>query len=216
MIKPSQLLLANAGLALTLVGAAYGRATEHRPPKERDFLRQTATDFRKWSYVDVPLTANEESQLKPDATLVRRFRSPKGPIVELAVISGHKKRTVHTPAFCMAGGGWETLAQRDHVVLVKGRQIPAVQAVLMKDGRRQVMTYFFTDGEFNTRSLPEYQWDQLRKRVRGKSTLGALVRIIVPFQVDEQQQAAAQLGAAFAEATLPEVLEKLRSVRVAS
>jgi len=48
--------------------------------------------------------------------LVRRYGMAVGEkfaeVAELAIIAGHQKKSVHTPGFCLAGGGWETLWQK--------------------------------------------------------------------------------------------------------
>ena len=214
MIKPSQLLWANAILGLTLAGASYGRMTEHRPPSEQDFLRDTTRSFRGWKAEERSLSANEVEMLQPDASLIRWYTDRKTGAVELAVIAGHKKRTVHTPGFCMAGGGWETFSQGPHMFDLGGRKIPAIRSVLVRNGQRCVMSYFFTDGEVSTESLPKYQWEQFMRRLRGQATLGALVRIRVPFGDD--QAGAEALSDEFARAVLPQVLDKIKAVRTSS
>ena len=50
------------------------------------------------------------------------------------------------------------------------------------------------------------------KRVRGESPLGAVVRLLV--SVEKDQASAERLADAFAQATLPKVMESLREARL--
>ena len=59
-----------------------------------------------------PLSADERAMLEPDAELLRRYRSAGGASVEIAVIAGRRKKTVHTPEYCLLGGGWDIVAAR--------------------------------------------------------------------------------------------------------
>lgn len=75
-----------------------------------------------------------------------------------------------------------------------------------------LVTYFFTDGDFSTRELVHYQWDQMLKRLRGEPPMGALVRIIVPVHSD--RKAAERFSDDFAREMLPEILKSIRAARI--
>lgn len=204
-------LAINVVLALTLGASHWGRRAESAPAPPADFLRQLRLPFRNWSESERNLTAAELDMLQPDATLVRRYRSAGSPEIELAVIAGRKKRSVHTPGYCLAGGGWETLAQETVMLPLPGRPTPAVRALVARDRQRVLVTYFFTDGEFSTSSLPRFQAMQLLRRIRSEAPLGALVRVTVAAPRDAAS--VARLSDEFAQATLPAVLEALARTR---
>jgi EpsI family protein len=196
---------------LVLLAGVLGRRVESAALRGPDFLRQLNLPFRGWTTSDSQLPARDRQVLEPDAVLVRRY-SGQGQQAELAVIAGHRKKTVHTPGFCMAGGGWDTLWQHEAAITLPERQIPAIQMLMSQDRHQILVTYFFTDGDYCTSSLLQFQAVQTLKRFRARVPVGALVRIIVPLQSDED--AARALSADFARAMLPGVLDSLRHARI--
>ena len=203
-----RLLIINSILLLALLGAYWGRRVEDAVPSRTDFLRPLDLPFRGWKTTDAVLTPSDLNLLKPDAVLVRRYQGPDGQSAELAVIAGHRKQSVHTPGFCMVGGGWEALVQGECDLVLGDRRIPAVRSVMAVGARQVVATYFFTDGDYCTRSLVQFQGVQLLKRFRQEIPVGALVRILVPIRTDRAE--AERLADDFARATVPKVLASLR------
>lgn len=212
MLNRYRLLAVNGWLLLVLAGAHWGQQSEAAiPAPPADFLGSLELPFRELKAESVLLTDREKSLLEPDSVLVRQYSSGKQFQVELAVIAGRKKRTVHTPGFCLAGGGWETASQQQQTLHLAGRDVPVIRSVVVKDRVGMLVTYFFTNGDFCSASLPQYQWIQVCNRVRGHSPLGALVRIRVPVLADPAR--AVELSDDFARAVVPPVLERLRGAR---
>jgi EpsI family protein len=202
----------NTVLACIVILAYVSRAPAYDATQHSNFLKRLPLPFLTWSTQQVDLTAGDLALLQPDAFTVRNYKSPDGRLVQLAVVAGHKKRSVHTPAFCMTGGGWETVIQRPVTLHAAGRlAIPATEAVLAQDDTVILTTYFFTDGSYCTNDLLRFQGMQLWDRVRGRVSLGALVRIITPMQGGRDQKTAEQLTNQFATAVLPAVLANLQA-----
>ena len=211
-----RLLLANAFLLLALFGGYWGRRIESASLTSGDLLSRLNLPYKNWKSADFAIPANELRLLEPDATLARRYQSPTGETVELMVIVGHRKRSIHLPSYCMAGGGWDTLSQRD-VSLPQpgGLAIPAAQARMTRDGSTTLATYFFTDGVHNTRSLTQFQAQQIADRFHAHLAPGALVRILIPTgNGPDAPQKAAALTENFAASVLPSVLDSLRNARL--
>jgi EpsI family protein len=208
-----RLPILNSLLLLVLVASVLCRRVDGLAPHHPDFLRQLPLPFRDWATSDVEITMRDRQLLEPDAVLVRAYQSRQGARqqAELAVIAGHRKKTVHTPGFCMMGGGWETLWQQDTTLTLSDRQIDTTQALMSREQRQILVTYFFTDGDYCTHNLLQFQGMQILQRFRARASLGALARIIVPVQGDETTARA--LTADFARATLPTVLATLRRAR---
>src|SRR5262249_52316578 len=152
------------------------------------------------------ISAEERSLLEPDSVLIRRYgKQDEDRFVvaaELAVIAGHRKKSVHTPGFCLAGGGWETLWQKEDEIALGERSIPVQQALMSKNGARMLVTYFFTNGEYCSRNLMAFQGVQFLGRLRSRVPEGALVRLTVPLYGPEEQAKA--LTQEFAQAMLPQ------------
>ena len=199
-------------LLLALAGSAWARRIESAKLDDPTFLTRLNPQFAGWKHEDVDLSPDEMTMLEPDAYLIRRFTSKDGEVVELAIVAGHKKRTVHTPGFCMAGGGWETLRQSQPSLSVDGRQIEATQLLQSRQGNHILTTYYFTDGDFATNNLMRFQGTQLLKRFQASVPLGAMVRILAPV-VTKPERAEALTNRVAAE-VLPEVMAGLRARRL--
>jgi EpsI family protein len=170
-----------------------------------------ALPFRSWTAADQPLPPGELSP-PPDASLLRRYRSPAGETAELAVIAGHRQDTIHSPVICMSGAGWEWLAQRHCALELPGGRLPVTRALLIKDGERLLITYCFTDGAHVSANLIRFQFSELLERLQSRTPVGALVRVLVPVAGDAA--AAERTSDDLLRAALPAILERLRRAGV--
>jgi EpsI family protein len=143
-------------------------------------LPALALPYRAWSVSTMDLSAEDRSLLVPDDYIIRNYSSPDGLVVQLAVVAGRQKRSIHTPAFCMTGAGWETIVESRSSLLVGARHVPTVETMFLQGRTYLLTTYFFTDGSTDKNSLIAFQWHELLDRLRGRPTYGALVRITVP------------------------------------
>ena len=173
-----------------------------------DYLQEFPLPFRDWVETRQELTPHERSLLLPDAVLLRQYRSSDGEAAELAILAGHRKQTVHTPAFCMAGSGWQTITKNDVPLLIDGMPITATRLLMENQDKSIIVTYFFTNGYHSHQSLVRFQMEQYLDRIRGKVPLGALVRIIIPVQ--KTRSDAEILSNEFSKTVLPGLMAQLR------
>ena len=207
-----RLLILNALLLLAVIGSHAGRRIESASFAHADFLANLKLPFRNWTTREEQLTPRELELLEPDATLIRRYIAPNHAWAQLAIIAGHRKKSVHTPGFCMAGGGWDTLWQQERTLALPGRNVKATRAMMGKDGQQLLATYFFTDGSFCTNNLVQFQGMQMLKRFRAEVPLGALVRILVPVVTDAAD--AEKTSDDFVAAVVPPSLDALRDTHL--
>jgi EpsI family protein len=208
-LKTRRFAIVNAILAATLLGLFWASRTAPAEGASGDYLKGLNLSFKDWTSREQQLTSQERKLLLPDTVLLQQFRSQDGAEeVGIAVIAGHRKQTVHTPAFCMAGGGWNTISEKDLQIPIGSEGVEATRAVMESEGHRILVTYFFTDGALSLRSLPAFQFQQFLQRLRGRPTSGALVRVLVPIASDRAR--AERLSDEFASAALPSVLQKMR------
>jgi EpsI family protein len=200
-----------ACLFLTLMGARWVEQTGGGPVRQSDELGVLEIPFRGWAELDLDLMPEEVAMIRPEAMLMRRYEAPNGEAVELTVIASRDKRSIHNAAYNLTGGA-EVEQQRSRTIALSDRQIPVTHATLMNEkGGRSVAIYFFTDGNFATNSINRYQWNQLGKRLRGESTLGALVRVSAPIPTDSATADA--LTVEFTKAAFPVVLKGVRDLK---
>lgn len=208
-MKTRRFAIVNAILATTLLGLFWASRTTPAEGASGDYLKGLSLSFNNWTSREQQLTSQERKLLLPDTVFLRQFRSKDGADeVGIAVIAGHRKQTVHTPAFCMAGGGWNTISESDLEIPLGSERVEATRALMESEGHRILVTYFFTDGTLSLRSLPAFQFQQFLQRLRGHPTTGALVRILVPITSDRAR--AERLSDEFAVASVPSVLLKMR------
>jgi len=201
---------------MALAGSLWGKQIENARVEKCEFLSKLDLSFRGWKHKDFPLSKDEVHLLEPDDVIIRRFESEDGRNgAELAVIAGHRKRTVHTPGFCMAGSGWDVVTQHNRNLNIEGRTIQVSEQLMSSEKAKvkKLVTFFFSDGNFTTASLSRFQFKQLMKRFSSGVPIGALVRIIVPVEGSDAKAARQQTNE-FAMATLPQVLEALRTAKL--
>ena len=213
MLAKYRLLLVNGVLVLALLGGWMGRKLEAATVADPKFLERLDLPFRGWDAKPQVLTPAELELLEPDAVLARQYSSRgTNEAAQLVVVAGHRKKSIHTPAYCMAGGGWETISRSSTAIRLPDRAIHAARMLMTNEGKSLLVTFFFTDGEYCTESLPRFQAVELLKRFRSSVPVGALVRIEIP--VTAGQNAAEKLSDEFAEAVVPPVIAGLRGARL--
>jgi EpsI family protein len=218
-----RLFILNAVLVLVLVGSQMGRQIEAAALTKPGLLKSLDLSIPGLKSIDVAIPQSELELLEPDAWLVKRYvydiganpieRKPR--CAELAVIAGHRKKTVHTPAFCMTGDGWEMVERKDFDVRLPDRTIPATRMTMAKGPEKTMTTFFFTDGDFSTRSLIKFQGVQILKRFRSEIPVGALIRVIVPiYPKDKDAAYASRVSDEFSRLLIPKVMGALREAKL--
>ena len=211
-----RLLILNLVLVFAVLGSVWGRSIDSLTITNGLFLKNLRLPFQDWQCAEEPLDPEQQGEIKvldPDACTMRKYRSPDGEEAELAVIAGHQKRTWHTPSFCLASD-WEILLEEpDTISLPDGMRIPVTRIVMQYNTIQKMVTYFFTDGTYNTPSLINFQVVQQLKHFKSTIHLGALVRIIVPARGADDADAK-NLSNAFFRATVPGVMAALRQERL--
>jgi EpsI family protein len=208
-----RMLIINGILLAAIIGGHFGRQIESAVINKNDFLKNTNSPFRDWKSKDLTIPKTDLALLQPDDALARVYTAPDGKqSAELLVIAGHRKRSIHTPGYCMIGDGWEVLDKHAGVLDVGDRKIPIVRTLMTKESHQKLVTHFFTDGDYCTNNLLRFQGVQLVRRLRAELPIGAVIRMAV--MVDKDPGAAEVLSNQFAQATVPEMLNTLRQIKL--
>ena len=112
----------------------------------------------------------------------------------------------------MAGSGWETVSKNNTKIHMPDRSINATRMVMTNEGKNLIVTFFFTDGEYSSDSLPKFQAVELLKRFRSRVPVGALIRMEVPMTAG--QDAAEKLSDELAATVVPPLIAELRNARL--
>lgn len=212
MLARHRLLCANVVALIALFGVFWGRQIENSNVPTDDFLARLDWHFRDWQGSRLAIPPSEAELLQADSIRMERFTARNGSWIEMTVIAGHRKQSIHTPAYCLRGDGWEVVAEETITLPVQGQDVQAVRARIAKGSEEMLATYFFTDGTLCTPSLMRFQTMQMVRRLGSHPPLGALVRILTP--VNGSRESAAALTDELAKSTLPATLTALNQHRL--
>jgi len=120
--------------------------------------------------------------------------------------SQRKGESIHSPASCLPGGGWEFKEDGSTRIPIPGYKdgfIPVNRAFMIKNGDKQLSYYWFPQRDrilTNAYQLKLYNfWDALTRQ----RTDGALVRVITPVYDNEELADAEKRLQSFTQAFVP-------------
>jgi exosortase len=203
-------------LLLALAGLLSARAAAEDSPSwltgEVPRLGAVPAVVGPWRMVrEQPLDADSLRVLEPDATLWRIYQGPAVGQIDLLVVYGHRKKTFHSPAFCIPGGGYQVISKRQAVLEVPGDRTPAANGrpsgrdlglaagrqpsavaslplnamTVQKGDSRLLVCYWYAEGDETTPGLARHTLRLLWRRLLHRPATGALVRVITPIGADE-------------------------------
>jgi exosortase D (VPLPA-CTERM-specific) len=174
---------------------------------EREALARFPLELGTWQGTKQTLDPETAKALGADDHLLANYRSEDLPVNLLVVYfaSQEQGRSIHSPAVCIPGGGWEVSGWRkiDTGLHTSSNQSLQVnRAVIQKGNERQLVYYWFDQrGRALTNDYLTKAYTALDAIRRGR-TDGALVRLITPIKGTGDQEADLRLTA-FMQKFLP-------------
>jgi len=93
--------------------------------------------------------------------------------------SQRKGESIHSPASCLRGGGWQfRQAGKSFMVLKNGNQLPLNRAIIEKEPVKQVSYYWFPSRDRILTNAFQMKWFNFWDALTRHRTDGALVRVI--------------------------------------
>lgn len=167
-----------------------------------------------WNAVaDAPLDQDALAELKPDDYLNRDYMSGKGRVLNLFVgyfNSRRNGRAPHSPEWCLPGAGWKTVSTR--VVSIdrgSGKSLPANEYIVEKGDERQVVVYWYHQGERVLSSEVLAQFYAMPDMLLHGRTDTSLVRVIAPV-AGNQIEGARDLAFDFARDVFPLIQKQIK------
>jgi EpsI family protein len=167
-----------------------------------------------WNAVaDTPVDQDALAELKPDDYLNRDYVSGKGRVLNLFVgyfNSRRNGRAPHSPEWCLPGAGWKTVSTR--VVSIdrgSGKALPANEYIVEKGDERQVVVYWYHQGERVLSSEVMAQFYAMPDMLLHGRTDTSLVRIIAPV-VGNHIEGARDLAFDFARDVFPLIQKQIK------
>jgi EpsI family protein len=172
------------GLLLAQAGVYYTISAKEFIPDIGPWSRFPA-EVKGWkATADEPIDADALATLKPDDYLNRDYVSRKNQVLNLFVgyfNSRRNGRAPHSPEWCLPGAGWKTVSTR--VVSIdtgSGGPLPANEYIVEKAPERQVVVYWYHQGERVMSSEVMAQFFAIPDMILHGRTDTSLVRIIAP------------------------------------
>lgn len=177
-------IVLTAGFLLAQAGVYYTISAKEFIPNIDPWSRFPA-QVQDWkSVADEPIDEAVLAELKPDDYLNRNYLSAKGPVVNLFVgyfNSRRNGRAPHSPEWCLPGAGWKPLSTRVVPIdLGGGQKLPSNEYIVQKDAQKQVVVYWYHQGERPLASEVLAQFYAIPDMILHGRTDTSLVRIIAP------------------------------------
>ncbi|HEY0304513.1 MAG TPA: EpsI family protein [Longimicrobiales bacterium] len=178
--------------ALFTVGLDGQRTMALRAPLDQTIPKQMEGQVGS----DVTIS-KEEQRVAGMTSYVMRVYSPTGNLqdqiaAKFSVYVGYysaqmRGKTIHSPKNCLPGSGWEALTSAPATIATAAGPI-TVNRYLLKRGKEQALVLYWYQGRGRVEAN-EYRvkWDLLRDAAIKRRTDEALVRIVVPTTISEEE-----------------------------
>ena len=192
-LKP---VAATLGILAMLAGLAGATAVTGRTELTpgRDSLRGFPMVLEDWKGTEAALDLQVEQALGFQDYVLADYAGPGGQQVNFYVAyyaSQRKGVSPHSPQVCIPGGGWVIMDLSEiSVPLADGRALPAVRALIDKQGQRALVYYWFDQRGRLIANEYLMKWHLLVDSLQRNRTDGALVRVVTAVSRNEAPQAA--------------------------
>ena len=203
----AQLVRCGLALALILATAFYAnRLTHGEAVPLAESLDRFPMRIGEWQGKTRYFAPEIYEKLGVSDSLLRVYFNPKGQRVWLYVgyyQSQRRGAQIHSPKYCLPGGGWSVLRQRvREIPIPSGEPVRAVEAVYQKGGEKEVFLYWYQSrGRYITSEYMQ-KLHMLLGALRYNRTDAAFVRYSVPVEQDDVAKAV-RIGIGFIQQTVP-------------
>jgi EpsI family protein len=210
----------NNGRAILVIGLLLAQAGIYYTISAKEFIPDIGpwsrfpTEVNGWKTIaDEPVDKDALAALKPDDYLNRDYVSGKGLVLNLFVgyfNSRRNGRAPHSPEWCLPGAGWNTVSTR--VVSIdrgSGKSLLANEYIVEKNGERQLVVYWYHQGERVLSSEVMAQFYAMPDMILHGRTDTSLVRIIAPV-AGNQIEGARGLAFDFARDVFPLIQKQIK------
>nr|WP_319392943.1 VPLPA-CTERM-specific exosortase XrtD [uncultured Desulfobacter sp.] len=200
-----QFIISVVLLALTLV---LSQGIEFRPaiPISKPF-KQFPMQIGQWAGNPYSMESEIIDTLDLSDYIMADYRDVKGRPIDfyVAYYENQKKgESIHSPATCLRGGGWEfKQSGKAFVSLADGNRLPVSRALIENGPYRQIAYYWFPMRGRNLTNAYQMKWYNFWDALTRQRTDGALVRVIVPVGDGESIDAAEKRLQGFIRAVVP-------------
>lgn len=188
--------LASAAV-IVLLGGALGLALVPPPPPPPEVdLTAVPLTIGAWQGVELPIDPRVSEELGDVAIIQRAYRREANrPPLQIIVICGRGRRSLHPPGACYVGAGQDLLEESQRTIDTVTGRLRFERLVVGTSGTPHLVAlYTFTDGTTTTPDYAEHQrealthgrviWTQLHFAAPWQGSVEATEQMLVPFIVD--------------------------------
>ena len=175
-------------IALAMIAAAIG-ASRHLShgelvPPARSFS-SFPLELQEWRWKEQYFAPEIYEKLGVTDSIVRAYLAPDGPPVSVYVgyyRSQRRGAQIHSPKYCLPGGGWNRREERVRQIQVPsvGKPIHAVEAVYEKDGEKELFVYWYQSRGRTMASEYDQKLQMMLGAIRENRTDAAFIRFSTP------------------------------------
>ncbi len=142
-----------------------------------------------WEGIDIEIDERTYDLLETRNVMMRQYtRKGEAPVVLCIVMSEQNRTALHPPEVCYEGDGYEILDKKAAITSANPGVMPtANRMVLSKEGRRQLVFYWYKTGAAYTHSFYKQQWDGFIGQLLKSGNPSMLIRISTPLYPDETE-----------------------------
>ncbi len=151
-------------------------------------------EVKNWKDIEVNYDPRTLSILHTDETVFRKYY--RNPGEELTVYVGYyqslaKAKLSDAPQVCFIGQGWTTVDQKTEAIKLEGKslQVNANRLVVEKEGKRELVLYWYQSPQKSHASLPAQKLFSLIAKIKGDRDDNAFVRVSTSFEDGEVHRA---------------------------
>jgi exosortase D (VPLPA-CTERM-specific) len=183
LLKQPQFVVSVALLTLTL-GLFHGVEFREAIPMNKGFETYPMA-VGQWRGTPQVMEQKFIDTLDLSDYIIADYTEGKGSAINFYVAyyeSQRKGESIHSPASCLRGGGWEfKKAGKSLVPLAgEGNMLPVNRAVIQKGDYKQISYYWFPTRGRNLTNAFELKWFTFWDALTRQRTDGALARVILP------------------------------------
>ncbi len=179
---------------LVLLAGGVGRALVPPPPPRPNVdLAQVPLTLGRWQGTELPISPRVRQELGDVAIIQREYRRTRDELpLQVIVICGRGRRSLHPPAACYVGAGHELMEERETLLHHAGEDLHFERLIVGRRSRPALIAlYTFTDGITTTPDYARHQsssfargqviWTQLHFAAPWRGSVEATEKDLLPF-----------------------------------
>lgn len=156
--------------------------------KKKVDIYKLPLEIGEWKAKEIPVDEEVKKILETDSVLIREYSNGKDSVWVSLVYYEDSRVALHLPEGCGLGQGSRIII-RDKLKVspVELEPFEVVRLVFTSPRGKQVMLYYFENGNIRTSSYTKLRFDMMKNKILSKSSRCALVRVSAPVEISVEK-----------------------------